>query len=169
MFKHGKKEQQISLDDRFLRLPQSILESFQKSWAEDFYKNIFLRINEERFSVLFSDTYSRPNKPVNILVSLLILKELHGLTDEQLISSLYFDYRYQYALGIEDFEKEKICINTLTNFRQRLVENEVKTKKDLLKEEVDELSSKLAELINLDKSMARMDSFMLSSSCKKLT
>lgn len=57
----------------------------------------------------------------------------------------------------------------MTNFRQRLVEHEVKTKKDLLKEEVDELSSRLADLINLDKSMARMDSFMLSSSCKKLT
>lgn len=169
MFKHGRKEQQISLDDRFLFLPQSILESLQKSWAEDFYKNIFLKVNEDRFSVLYSDVYSRPNKPVNILICLLILKELHSLTDEQLIAALYFDYRYQYALGIEDFEKERICINTLTNFRQRLVEHEVKTKRDLLKEEVDELSSRLSDLINLDKSMARMDSFMLSSSCKKLT
>lgn len=169
MFKHGRKEQQISLDDRFLHLPQSILESLQKSWAEDFYKNIFLMVNENRFSVLYSDTYSRPNKPVNILVSLLVLKELHGLTDEQLMASLYFDYRYQYALGMEDFEKERICINTLTNFRQRLVEHEVKTKQDLLKAEVDELSSRLATLIDLDKSMARMDSLMVSSSCKKLT
>lgn len=140
MFKHGRKEQQISLDDRFLFLPQSILESLQKSWAEDFYKNIFLKVNEDRFSVLYSDVYSRPNKPVNILICLLILKELHSVTDEQLIAALYFDYRYQYALGIEDFEKERICINTLTNFRQRLVEHEVKTKRDLLKEEVDGFS-----------------------------
>lgn len=116
MFKHGRKEQQISIEDQFLNLPQYILETLQKSWAEDFYKNIFLEVNEGRFSVLYSNTYSRPNKPVNILISLLILKELHGLTDEQLLGSLYFDYRYQYALGIEDFEKEKICINTLTNF-----------------------------------------------------
>lgn len=104
--------------------------------------------------MLYSDIFSRPNKPVNILVSLHILKELYGLTDEQLISSLYFEYRYQYALGIEDFKKEKICINTLTNFRQRIVEYEVKTEKDLLKEEVDELSSRLADCISLDKSMA---------------
>lgn len=169
MFKHGRKEQQISLDDRFLHFPQYVLDFLQKSWAEDFYHNIFLMVNEDRFSVLYSDTYSRPNKPVNILVSLLVLKELHGLTDEQVMASFYFDYRYQYALGIEDFEKERICINTLTNFRQRLVEHEVKTGKDLLKEEVDVLSSRLADLIQLDKSMARMDSFMLSSSCKKLT
>jgi hypothetical protein len=119
--------------------------------------------------VLYSETYSRPNKSVNILVSLLILKELHNLTDEQLIASLYFDYRHQYALGIENFEKERICINTLTNFRQRLVEYEVKTNIDLLKVEVDELYAQLADLIELDKSMVRMDSFLLSSSCKKLS
>src|SRR5699024_3023590 len=144
MFKPGRKEQQVSLDDRFLVFPKYILDALQNSWSEDFYKDIFLKVNEDRFSVLYSATYSRPNKPVNILISLLILKELHNLTDEQLISSLYFDYRYQYALGIEDFEKERICINTLTNFRQRLVEYEVKTNIDLLKIEVDELSSQLA-------------------------
>ena len=169
MFKHGRKEQQISLDDRFLDFPKYIWDALQNSWAEDFYKNIFLKVNEDRFSVLYSKTYSRPNKPVNILVSLLILKELHNLTDEQLLSAFYFDYRYQYALGIGNFEKERICINTLTNFRQRLVEYEVETKIDLLKAEVDELSGQLATLIELDKSMARMDSFLLSSSCKKLS
>lgn len=169
MFKRGRKEQQLSLDDRFLNLPKSVLESLQKSWAEDFYTNVFLSINEDRFSVLYSQNFSRPNSPVNILVSLFILKELHGLTDDQLIESLYFDYRYQYALGMEDFEKERVCMNTITNFRKRLVEYEVATQIDLLKQEVDELSNKLADLIELDKSMARMDSFLLSSPCKKLT
>ncbi len=169
MFKHGRKEQQISFEDQFLHFPSYVLESLKQSWAKDFYNDIFLAINEDRFSVLYSDNYSRPNKPVNILVSLLILKELHSLTDDQLIGSLYFDYRYQYALGIEDFDKERICINTLTNFRKRLVEHEVHSEQDLLKEEVNALSQRLAEIIQLDKSMARMDSFMLSSSCKKLT
>ena len=169
MFKPGRKEQQLSIDDRFLDFPKYILEALQKSFAESFYTDIFLKVNEDRFTVLYSETFSRPNKPVNILVSLLILKELHNLSDEELLSSFYFDYRYQYALGIENFEKERICINTLTNFRQRLVEYEVTTGIDLLKAEVDALSAQLANLIELDKSMARMDSFLLSSSCKKLS
>jgi hypothetical protein len=105
IFKHGRKEQQISLDDRFMNLPKYVLESLQKSWAEAVYKNILLAINEDRFSVLYSQNFNRPNRPVNILVSLLILKELHGLTDEQVIESLYFDYCYQYALGIYMYEQ----------------------------------------------------------------
>lgn len=60
MFKHGRKEQQISIEDRFLNLPQYVLETLQKSWAEDLYNDIFLEINEDRFSVLYSDAYSRP-------------------------------------------------------------------------------------------------------------
>jgi hypothetical protein len=157
------------MDDPFMNIPKSIVENLRKSWADDFYNDIFLSINEDRFSVLYGSQYSRPNKPVNILVSLLILKELHRLTDDQRMGSLYFDYRYQYALGISDFEKESICINTITNFRQRLVEHESKTQEDLLKQETDALSQKLAAVIQLDKSMAQMDSFMFSSSCKKLS
>lgn len=72
--------------------------NLKKSWAEQFYQNIFLSIDEDPFAVLYSSEYSRPNKPVNILVSLLILKELHGLTDDELMSALYFDYRYQINL-----------------------------------------------------------------------
>ncbi len=82
MYRRGRKEQQISIEDRFMNLPVSIVENLQKSWAEQFYQNIFLSIEEDLFAVLYSSEYSRPNKPVNMLVSLLILKELHGLTDD---------------------------------------------------------------------------------------
>ncbi len=169
MYRRGRKEQQISIEDRFMNLPVSIVENLQKSWAEQFYQNIFLSIEEDPFAVLYSSEYSRPNKPVNILVSLLILKELHGLTDDELMGALYFDYRYQYALGISDFESETLSINTITNFRQRLIAYEAKHQIDLLKQATDTISNQLANIIALDRSMARMDSFMMSSSCKKLT
>jgi len=169
MFKYGRKEQQISMDSPIMQLPKSLVESLEKSWAASFYSNVFLSVNEGRFSKMYSQIYSRPNRPVNLLISLLVLKELHGLTDEALIASLYFDYRFQYALGISDMENEGICINTLTNFRLRLLQHEAKQNEDLFEQEMKALSEKLAALVGLDKSMARMDSFMVSSACKKLS
>jgi hypothetical protein len=169
MYRRSRKGQQLSLGDRLMNLPKSLVENLQKSWAEQFYQQIFLSIQEDRFANLYSNICSRPNKAVNMLVSLLILKELHGLTDDELMGALYFDYRYQYALGISDFENDTFSINTLTNFRQRLMAYEAKESIDLLKLETEALSNKLADLISLDRSMARMDSFMMSSSCKKLT
>jgi hypothetical protein len=72
-------------------------------------------------------------------------------------------------LGIQDIEKERICINTLTHFRKRLVEHEISTGENLLQKEVEFLSKQLANYVQLDRSMARMDSMMISSSCKSLT
>ncbi|MES7190625.1 transposase, partial [Cutibacterium acnes] len=147
MFKYGRKEQQITMDSPIMQLPKSLVESLEKGWAGSFYANVFLSVNEDRFSPMYSQIYSRPNRPVNILISLLLLKELHGLTDEQLIASLYFDYRFQYALGISDIEREGICINTLTNFRLRLLQYEAKHQEDLFEQEMKALSNKLAELV----------------------
>lgn len=169
MFKRGSKDHQLSFDDRLLNLPKSVVDHLRRSWAESFYRDVFTAIQEERFAVLFSTNYSRPNKPVNIMVSLLLLKELHQQTDEEIVGSVYFDYRYQYALGISNVDKESVSINTLTNFRQRLLRYEQETGIDLLKEEIDALSNRLADLIRLDRSLARMDSLMVSSSCKRLT
>ncbi len=38
--------------------------------VKKFYKYIFSKIDEDKFSVLYSEKGSRPNIPVNILVSL---------------------------------------------------------------------------------------------------
>lgn len=169
MFKHGNKEHQKSLFDLDIIGPSSMTGRLQRTWAESYYHTVFLNINEDRFAVLYSDKLSRPNKAVNILVSLFILKEINDLTDEELLDSYYFDYRFQHALGISDLSEEGLCINTITNFRSRLVAYEAQTGIDLLHEEMESLSNKLAEYMNLNKNMARMDSMMVASSCKKMS
>lgn len=170
MFKPGKRNVQKTLFDQDQLFPEYIMKLLKQSWADDFYRLIFTQINEERFSVLYSEKASRPNTPVNLLVSLLILKQQNLLSDEELIGSLYFDYRFQYALGLETNNvNERPCVNTLSNFRSRLVEHELQTGETLLQEEMESLSEKMADFLSLNKSMARMDSTMLDSSCKKMT
>jgi hypothetical protein len=46
-------------------------------------------------NALYSEIFSKPNAPVNILVGLLILKELSRFTEEELVAALYFDYLAQ--------------------------------------------------------------------------
>ncbi|WP_176764804.1 transposase [Natribacillus halophilus] len=107
---------------------------------------------------------------MNVLVGLLILKQQNLLSDEELIGSLYFDYRFQYALGLEaNADKERLCVNTISNFRCRLVEHELQTGENLLQQEMESLAEKMADFLSLNKSLARMDSTMLDSSCKKMT
>src|SRR5699024_2815663 len=65
--------------------------------------------------------------------------------------------------------RERLCVNTLSNFRCRLVEHELQTGENLLQQEMESLAEKMAEFLSLNKSMARMDSTMIDSSCKKMT
>lgn len=161
--------QQLNLDDPTINLPKYLRKNLEKSWATPFNKYIFSNINEERFEVLYSNEVSRPNSPINVLVGLLILKENFGLSDEEIIGCLHFDMRFQFALGTTSYEKQPVSINTIYNFRRRILEYEKKTGKDLIKEEIESLAAHIETEMNLDGKMLRMDSMMISSSCKKLS
>ncbi len=168
MFKRNPAGKQLSLTDPYLHYPQYVREALLSSWAEPFSTTIFPAIDEARFAPLYSENYSRPNAPVNILVGLLILKELNGWTDEETIAALYFDYRVQYALCISDFDKERICLNTLGNFRSRLYRYTQEHGRDLLAEEVAGITNALIEVTGMDTSLVRQDSMMISANAKKM-
>ena len=67
--------QQMAINDSLLSLTERERKHLMSSWAETFSKKIFRFIEEDRFSVLYSDNpASRPNNPVNIYFGLLILE-----------------------------------------------------------------------------------------------
>lgn len=53
--------EQLSLDDSFMTLTERERNALEKSWAKIFVEEIFPAIDEERFSVLYSDKASRSN------------------------------------------------------------------------------------------------------------
>lgn len=69
------QQQQVSLGDDLFGMTSREKKFLAKSWAETFSTLVFPAINEERFSVLYSDNAaSRPNTPVNVTVGALILR-----------------------------------------------------------------------------------------------
>lgn len=96
---------QISMDDSIFTLTERERKFLDRSWAASFADNIFPAINEEDFSVLYSEKASRPNTPVNVIIGALILKELLGLTDDEVLESMMFDIRFQYALHTTSFKE----------------------------------------------------------------
>ena len=104
-----------------------------------------------------------------MIIGLLILKEIFNHTDEELIGCLHFDKRYQYALQTTSYDKQPVSINTLYNFRNRLYEYEKATGSDLIQQEVEEQAKLIAQYLKVDNKKVRMDSLMVSSSCKKLS
>jgi hypothetical protein len=161
---------QLPLIEPLEQMPRYLRELLKKGWVQDFHDKIFPYINEKRFAVLYSKNQaSRPNSPVNVIIGLLILKEVMQLTDEELIGSLHFDTRFKYALNTMNYAVQPVSINTLTNFRARLAKYLAETGIDLVQQEVEALGQRIAQELKIDQQLLRMDSLMVSLSCKKLS
>ena len=162
--------QQMAINDSLLSLTERERKYLKDSWAETFSKEIFPLIKEDRFSVLYSDNpASRPNNPVNVYFGLLILREVFGQSDEEALYSLMFDIRYQYALHTTSFQEQPVSKNSLTNFRVAVYQYNQEHGVDLIQEEIEEEAKSFSELLKIDGHTIRMDSLMISSSCKKLS
>lgn len=165
----ANNSQQISIFDATSNLTSRELKMLDKSWAKYFSENVFPLIDETPFRVLYSSRPSRANTPVNITIGALIIKEIFGLTDEEIVETLPFDIRYQYALHTTSFEEQPLNDRTLGRFRARCNAYEELTGIDLIHDCVSTLSVELAKLMKLNSGLRRMDSLMIASNIKKMS
>ena len=161
--------QQITLNDSLFQLTAREKRFLEKSWAKVFAEKIFPSIREEDFSVLYSTKASRPNTPVNVIVGALILKEVLGITDDEVVEGLMFDIRYQYALHTTSFEEQPLSDRTLSRFRARCLAYETETGIDLIHKCITSLAAEIADFMGISPNLKRMDSLMIAANIRKLS
>ena len=89
---------------------------------------------EENFKKHYSETMGKPAKPIRLMVSLLILKYVRNLSDENLVEHWSENLYYQYFSGEQFFQPNIPCVPTeLVAFRQRIGEEGVEL---ILKESI---------------------------------
>lgn len=161
---------QLTFDDSYLALTDREKRFLKKSWAKRFSEILFPSINEKPFAVLYSDKdETRPNTPINIIIGSLILKEYMGLDDEEVLESLMFDARFQYALHTTSFKEQPLSDRTLSRFRERCLAHETETGEDLIKDCIRSLKAEISATMGVDGSLKRMDSLMVASNIKRLS
>jgi len=106
-------------------LPPDKRERCEKTWAGPFRERALpiLRTVEGEFADLYHPGEGRPNRPVELVLGTLLLKEMSDLTDAEALDALEYDARWWYALGREPHETH-LCQKTLHNFRTGLIEKE---------------------------------------------
>jgi len=106
---------------------------------------------------------------VNIVIGAMILKDQFSLTEDELLESICCDIRFQYALHTTHLKDQPVSDRTLSRFRERLYNYERETGIDLLKEEMQALSERFAQVMNIDGNIKRMDSLMVASHSKNMS
>lgn len=90
---------------------------------------------EDNFSKYYSDKMGAPSKPIRLMVSLLILKYLRNLSDENLVQQWSENVYYQYLGGVQFYRPSTPCSSTeLVAFRKRIGEEGMGL---ILKESID--------------------------------
>jgi len=86
------------------------------------------------FSKHYSATMGAPAKPIRLMVSLLILKQLRNLSDESVVEQWAENSYYQYFSGEDCFCSKPPCVATeLVEFRKRIGEEGIEL---ILKESI---------------------------------
>lgn len=164
MFKANNQPGLFSFESELGKKQRDMLESSKEKW---FYHLILRNINETDFKALYSDKASRPNAPVNILVCALILKELKGISYDELMESVMFDLRFKTALGLSGIGEVPFSRATLFNFQNRILNHQEQTGDNLIEQVFDKLSAGQIKDLSLKADIQRSDSTLVFSNIKK--
>jgi transposase, IS5 family len=78
---------------------------------------------EDTFGKLYNEKMGAPSKPIRLMVSLLILKQVRNLSDENLVEQWSENVYYQYFGGEQFYRPSAPCSSTeLVAFRKRIGE-----------------------------------------------
>lgn len=167
MFKENKKHIQKSLFGFDYYLTKKKYAKLMESEEYTFYKLIFCNIDEKQFSVLYSDKKSRPNSPVNVMLSALILKEKRGWSYKALLDKIDFDIKTRAALGLHDFSEAPFTEPTIFDFQNRINDYQVKHGVNLIEQVFDGLTASQLKALKIKTDIQRSDSFLVASNIRK--
>jgi hypothetical protein len=102
LFRKSNPHKQASIFDSSHVPTRKMQERLHDSWVGTFRQELFARIPEEEFVVLFSEKDARPHAPINVLAGGDILKACFGWTDAELEEQLEFDLLRRHVLGLDE-------------------------------------------------------------------
>ena len=124
MFKKSDEHKQLdAFSSPIEYLKDSTMNYYLKndSWHNQFRKQVVMRVDESTFSVLYTQITGAPNASIRVLIGMMILKEAHGWSDEQLFENCNFNLLIRSALGLMSLEDAVPVASTYYLFRHNLV------------------------------------------------
>ncbi len=160
MFKERDPQTSLLASSHFL--PEDKRKRIEADWPGEFRRSALPLIDEEAFRDLYHEWNGRPNKPVQTVVGILLLKEMNNLTDAEALGALDYDLRWHAALDLKP-EEAHCCQKTLHNFRAKLM------KSDKAKVLFERMTGRIIEAVDVKTERQRLDSTHITSNIARLT
>ena len=113
---HVKDNKQGYIFDPFEYLGPIRLSELKNSWAEIFRSEILPEQPVESLRKYYHDKNGRPSKEMYSMLGLMILQQMHDLTDEKAVGDFMFDTRWHYALDVPgDSDRREAYVSRSTH------------------------------------------------------
>jgi len=163
MFRKNDKHLQIPFISQMDNLPKKQLDYIENSWSQAFYDDFFSQIDETPFDVLYADCPSRPNIPINVLVSLEFLKASNGWSDKELFEGFNFNILVRKAVGYRNLGEGDFDLRTLYYFRKKLCQYMQNNGINLIEKAFEQVTDKQIDAYQIKTGKQRMDSTQVAS------
>lgn len=140
-----------------------------QAWHNLFRKEVYGRINESDYKVLFSESMGAPNVSIRTMVSMMILKEGFGWSDNQMFEQCYFNLLVRSALGLVSMDDKMLAESTYYLFRKRIHEYCRDNGLDLINKTFQAITEAQAIEYQVNGKSIRMDSKLIGSNIAWLT
>ena len=151
------------LFDRWSDLGEKRRRLLDRSWAGVFRNHLLGALPADALCRHLDDRLGRPSKDLHVVIGVLLLQQLHDLTDAQAVEALAFNMAWHYALDVRSDADCYFCEKTLRNYRRLFIEqgfDEVLFRA---------LTDRLVQAFSVDTSRQRMDSTALRSAMRTMT
>ena len=135
-----------------------------ESWAGLFREHILGTLPVNKLARFYDDGFGRPTKEMYTALGLLILQQMHDLTDEEAVDQLAFNTKWHYALDIpgESDESKYLSLKTLWTLRHIVMREKLDV------ELFNGTTETLAKVFRVDTSKQRLDSVHIRSNMRRL-
>ena len=159
-----KDDKQPYIFDQFGHLGPKRRRLLDESWAGIFRSEILPELPVDELSKHYHETDGRPTNEMYSMVGLMILQQMHDLTDEEAIEQFAFNIKWHYALNItgNSDKVSYVSLKSLWNMRNLL------TKEGLYTVLFDKTTQKLAEVFEVEFANQRIDSVHVQSNMRHL-
>lgn len=134
-----------------------------KEWHNQFRKHVACQIDENCFKPLYCANNGTPNASIRVLISMMILKEAEGMSDQKLFENCRFNMLTRSALGLLNADDPVPTESTYYLLRKRIVDYEKENKKNLFDIVFSQLTKKQCLDFDVSGKRIRMDSKLMGS------
>ena len=150
--------------DPFPQLGPKRKQRIEASWAKIFREHILATLPVEKVFSKYDPVFGAPTKELYSMLGLMVLQQMHDLTDEEAVDQFAYNIQWHYALNITSTADADAYVSPKTLWTMR----ETLTERGIYTAIFEEVTTTLAEVFKVDVAKQRFDSVHIFANMRHL-